>query len=208
MMNSNHLLSLASRDALILVDVQNDFLSGGSLAVPDGDQVVAVLNRYIDLFLKRHLPVFATRDWHPLNHCSFKNHGGIWPIHCVQHSHGAEFPPKLQLPDDVEIISKDDTPTMNSYSGFTNSALRQRLHKLGCERLFIGGLATDYCVLNTVLDGLKEGFEVILLEDAIRAVNLNPDDGSHAITRMKEAGAIGIHVEVLANGTTSESPTD
>ncbi|MFC1503569.1 nicotinamidase [Pseudomonadota bacterium] len=199
-MNSHRSLKLTSQDALILVDVQNDFLPGGSLAVPDGEQVVPVLNCYIKVFQKRQLPVFATRDWHPLNHCSFKNNGGIWPTHCVQHTHGAEFAGDLRLPEDVEIISKDDTPTLNSYSGFRCTDLSKQLRNKGCERLFIGGLATDYCVLNTVLDGIREGFNVVLLEDATRAVNLNSGDGDNAIARMKKAGATGIRVEVLENG--------
>lgn len=198
-MNSHCSLQLTAKDALILVDVQNDFLPGGSLAVPDGDQVVPVLNRCIELFQQQQLPIFATRDWHPSDHCSFKNYGGIWPVHCVQHSNGAEFAADLHLPENTVIISKDDTPSLNSYSGFTHTTLTQQLRALGCSRLFIGGLATDYCVLNTVLDGIREGFNVILFEDAIRAVNLSPDDGNEAIVRMKEAGAICIHVEMLAN---------
>lgn len=200
-MNSHSSFQLTVHDALILVDVQNDFLPGGSLAVPDGDQVIPVLNKCINRFQQQQLPVFATRDWHPPNHCSFKDNGGIWPVHCVQHSHGAEFAAELHLPEDTVIISKDDLPTLNSYSGFTHTTLTQQLRALGCSRLFIGGLATDYCVLNTVLDGIQEGFNVILLEDAIRAVNLSPDDGNKAIARMKEAGAICIHSEMLANAT-------
>ena len=199
-MNSHSSLKLTAQDALILVDVQNDFLPGGSLAVPDGDQVVPALNCYIKVFQQRQLPVFATRDWHPLNHCSFKNYGGIWPTHCVQHSHGAEFAGELRLPKDAEIISKDDTPTLNSYSGFTCTNLSAQLRTKGCERLFIGGLATDYCVLNTVLDGIREGFDVVLLEDAIRGVNLNPGDDDNAIAKMKKAGATGMRLEGLENG--------
>ncbi|MDX1304401.1 nicotinamidase [Photobacterium sp.] len=199
-MDSHNSLKLTAQDALILVDVQNDFLPGGSLAVTNGDQVIPALNCYIKAFHQRRLPIFATRDWHPLNHCSFKNCGGIWPPHCVQHTHGAEFASDLRLPEDVEIISKDDTPTLNSYSGFTCTNLSKQLRNKGCNRLFIGGLATDYCVLNTVLDGIREGFDVVLLEDAIRAVNLNPGDSDNAIARMKKAGATGIRVEEIENG--------
>ena len=197
-MNSQSSLQLTAQDALILVDVQNDFLPGGSLAVPDGDLVVPVLNRYINLFQQQQLPILATRDWHPPNHSSFKDYGGIWPPHCVQGSQGAEFAVDLHLPEKAAIISKGDTPALDSYSGFTASKeLTRQLQALGCRRLFIGGLATDYCVLNTVLDGIKEGFDVVLLEDAIRAVNLNPDDGDKAIVQMKAAGAICIHMEML-----------
>ncbi|MDF2156035.1 nicotinamidase [Vibrio sp. CAU 1672] len=200
-MSTNRQLQLTAQDALILVDVQNDFLPGGSLAVPDGDQVIPVLNSYIKQFSQQQLPVFATRDWHPENHCSFKPNGGIWPVHCVQNSDGAAFASDLHLPEGTCIISKDDTPTLNSYSGFTDTSLTQQLHAKGCRRLFIGGLATDYCVLNTVLDGIKQGFEVVLLEDAVRAVNLNPDDGDKAIDQMKAAGATGIQKDMLTNAT-------
>ena len=198
-MNINCQLQLTAHSALILVDVQNDFLPGGSLPVSGGDQVVPVLNEYIKLFQQQQLPIFATRDWHPSNHCSFQDYGGIWPTHCVQHSSGAEFAADLHLPEDTVIISKDDTPKLNSYSGFTHTAMAQHLRSLGCNRLFIGGLATDYCVLNTVLEGIKEGFKVVLLEDAIRAVNLNPGDGQKAIKQMKASGAIGIQREMLNN---------
>ncbi len=200
-MNSSQPVRLTNRDALILVDVQNDFLPGGSLAVPDGNAVITPLNAYAERFARQGLPVFATRDWHPLNHCSFEVNGGIWPVHCVQQSHGAEFAPDLSLPTATEIISKDDTPTQNTYSGFACTELRERLRLLGIERIFIGGLATDYCVLNTVLDGIKAGFAVVVLEDAIQAVNVKPDDGEHAIERMCIAGAELITLEALHDGS-------
>jgi nicotinamidase/pyrazinamidase len=127
--------------------MQNDFLPGGSLAVTQGDEVVPVLNHYIHAFKENRLPIFATRDWHPSDHCSFKAQGGPWPPHCVQDSKGAEFTPDLQLPEDVVIISKATIPEKDAYSGFDGTDLHDRLQVLGIKRLFIGGLATDYCVL-------------------------------------------------------------
>jgi nicotinamidase/pyrazinamidase len=177
-------------DALILVDVQNHFLPGGSLAVSEGDAVVPPLNRWIETFHEKRLPIYATRDWHPPHHSSFKAFGGIWPLHCVADTSGAAFSPDLQLPDDATIISKATVHDVESYSGFSETDLDERLKAQGVQRLFIGGLATDYCVLNTVNDGLSNGYEVILLEDAIRAVNVQPEDGEKAIREMTGRGAV------------------
>ena len=154
------------RDALIIVDVQRDFCSGGALPIPDGDQVVPILNNYLKLFDQARAPIFATRDWHPPDHTSFKAYSGVWPPHCIQDSEGAEFHPDLELVPDVKIISKA-TPNKEAYSGFDETELEISLRKNHIKRLFIGGLATDYCVKNTVLDALKLGFETILLVDAI-----------------------------------------
>jgi len=182
-------LRLEAGDALLLVDVQQDFLPGGHLGVTDGDQVVAPLNRMIELFRARRLPVVATRDWHPLNHCSFHERGGPWPPHCVQHTHGADWAPELRLPDDALIVSKGDTATQEAYSGFQSTDLADRLHHAGVRRLFVGGLATDYCVLQTVLDACAQGFEAQVLRDAIRAVDVESGDGDRALARMQAAGA-------------------
>lgn len=182
-------IELNEGDALLLVDVQNDFLPGGKLAVAGGDEIVPVLNRYIALFEHAALSVFATRDWHPADHCSFTAQGGIWPSHCVAGSEGAAFPAALRLPALAVVISKATTPQVDAYSGFQETDLATRLRSLDVARLFIGGLATDYCVLNTVNDALKNGFEVVLLLDAIRAVNLAPDDGKTAIEEMIRRGA-------------------
>jgi nicotinamidase/pyrazinamidase len=176
-------------DALIIVDVQNDFLAGGTLAVHDGNAVIPVLNRYILLFSERCLPVFATRDWHPPDHISFKARGGIWPPHCVAGTRGAAFAASLKLPADVLIISKADKPDLDVYSDFQGTDLAMKLKMRKVDRLWVGGLATDYCVLYTVLDGLTEGFDVLVLEDAIRAVNVHPDDGNKAIQKMRDQGA-------------------
>ena len=193
-MNAQSPIRLQTGDALIIVDIQNDFLPGGSLAVPQGDAVVPVMNRYISLFKGKNLPIFATRDWHPANHSSFKAEGGLWPPHCVQKTKGAEFSPDLQLPTDIVTISKDVTQEENTYSGFQCTDLHQQLQALRVKRLSIGGLATDYCVLNTVKDALSLGYEVYLLEDAIRAVNVQPDDGKKAREEMLSLGAKPIHV--------------
>ncbi len=187
-----------SGDALLIVDVQNDFLPGGSLAVAAGDQVIGVLNDYTAAFLKQRLPIYATRDWHTPDHCSFQAQGGPWPPHCVAGSEGAGFAPGLRLPEDrVTVISKATRSDQDAYSGFEGTDLASRLRAAGVRRLFIGGLATDYCVLNTVRDALREGFAVLLLEDAIRAVNVQPGDGTKAITAMREGGAVPI---TLAEG--------
>ncbi len=183
-------LTPAQDDALIIVDVQNDFLPGGGLAVPGGDALIPVLNRCIARFVQAGLPIIATRDWHPANHCSFKARGGPWPPHCVTGTSGAEFPGTLELPADTPVISKATAPDKDAYSGFEGTGLESRLHTLGVTRLFVGGLATDYCVLNTVLDGLKLGFEVVLLTDAIQAVDVHPGDGARAIQEMQHKGAI------------------
>lgn len=191
-------VTLNNTDALIVVDVQNDFLPGGSLAVRDGDAVIPVLNGYIDRFREKGLDIYATRDWHPPDHCSFRKQGGPWPPHCIAGSTGAEFAAALRLPARTIVISKATTPEKDAYSGFEGTDLAERCRRAGHERLFIGGLATDYCVLNTVLDALKFGFQVFLLEDAIRAVNVAPGDGDRAIEKMRSAGASPLRLHDMA----------
>ncbi len=176
-------------DALLIIDVQNDFLPGGSLAVPDGDAIIVPLNSMIATFQAAGLPIYATRDWHPANHCSFLENGGSWPVHCVRGTAGAAFAPTLALPSDTVIISKDVQPAINSYSGFAETALQEQLRSQQIVRLFVGGLATDYCVLNTVKDALAAGFQVLVIEQAIRAVNVHPEDGPRAIATMRDLGA-------------------
>ena len=178
-------------DALLIVDVQNDFLPGGSLAVPKSDEIVPVLNRYLNIFSA--LPVFATRDWHPLQHCSFRTQGGPWPPHCVAGTSGAAFAATLQLPPSTVIISKATRLAQDAYSGFQDTDLDSQLRAGNINRLFIGGLATDYCVLNTVRDALKLGYRVLLLVDAIRAVL--PEDGQRAEMEMISLGAQRIACE-------------
>ena len=188
-------ISITKRSALIIVDVQNDFIPGGALPVPDGDKVIEPLNRYIKLFTDLERTIVATRDWHPPNHISFKEYGGIWPPHCIQNSWGAEFHPDLHLPKNTIIISKATEPDKEAYSGFEGTDLHQILKDKGIRRVFVGGLATDYCVKNTVLDALKLGYETILLLDAIKGVDVNEGDSEKAIQEMITEGAIGITIE-------------
>ncbi|HRQ57148.1 MAG TPA: nicotinamidase [Azoarcus taiwanensis] len=177
-------------DALILVDVQNDFLPGGALAVPEGDRVVAPLTQVAARFAELGLPVFATRDWHPQDHCSFAAQGGPWPPHCIAESDGAAFASDLGLPAGTVIVSKATEPGKDAYSGFEGTTLAAQLAERQVRRVFVGGLATDYCVLNTVRDALAAGFEVVLLTDAIRAVEVNPGDGQRALAEMVASGAV------------------
>lgn len=183
-------LSPQAGDALLVVDVQNDFLPGGSLAVRHGDDVIAPLNGYGEIFHRRGLPIFASRDWHPANHISFTAQGGPWPPHCVAHTHGAEFPADLCLPPATEIISKATRIDRDAYSAFQETRLVEALHEREIVRLFIGGLATDYCIRATVEDALGNGFGVVLLGDAVRGVNLHPGDGEKALRAMEEEGAV------------------
>lgn len=185
-------------DALLLVDVQRDFLPAGALAVPEGDRVVPVLNRYLDACRRRGVPIFASRDWHPADHCSFHAQGGIWPPHCVAGTDGAAFAPDLALGDDVVVISKATTSGRDAYSAFDGTDLADGLRALGVKRLLIGGLATDYCVLETVRGAIDAGFEVLLLEDAVRAVDVEPGEGDAAIAEMHRRGARGLTLEGLA----------
>ena len=191
-------LSPRSGDALIVVDVQRDFLPGGALAVPDGDRVVPALNRYLRLFASRSLPVFATRDWHPPDHCSFREQGGPWPRHCVAGSQGARLAEGLELPETVVIISTAVEPDVECYSGFERTDLEQRLRESGIRRLFVGGLATDYCVLATVKDAISYEFSVVLLTDAVRGVNVQPGDADRAQQEMVRLGAIPLCWEEIS----------
>ena len=182
-------MRLEKGDALIIVDVQSDFLPGGSLGVPDGDAIVPVINAYAEKFGSAELPIVATRDWHPADHCSFAAQGGPWPPHCVRHTAGAEFAAALHLPEEVLLISKATRSEADAYSGFDGTDLAKRLRAAGVRRVFVGGLATDYCVLATVRDALAAGFEAAVLTDAVRAVNVESDDGDKALAEMRRLGA-------------------
>jgi nicotinamidase/pyrazinamidase len=182
------------KDALIIVDVQNDFCPGGTLPVAGGHSIVPILNRYIEKFRLAGFPIFATRDWHPAKTSHFNTSGGPWPPHCIQGSKGSQFHPDLKLPPETVIVSAGMGSDEDGYSGFlgrddSGAKLSDLLCQRGVERIFVGGLATDYCVKHTVLDGLKEGFEVVLLEDATRGVNLQPKDSERAVEEMIRAGA-------------------
>lgn len=189
---------LQAGDALIMVDVQLDFLPGGSLAVPRGDEVVPALNRYIAVFRGLTLPVVATRDWHPPDHCSFKAQGGPWPPHCVAGSAGAHFATLLDLPCEAHIVSKATSRDRDAYSGFEGTGLDDWLRRAGASRVFVGGLATDYCVLNTVRDALRFGYATFLLLDAVRAVDVAAGDGARAIDEMRRLGAMAIEYGQVA----------
>ncbi|MDY6971334.1 MAG: nicotinamidase [Thermodesulfobacteriota bacterium] len=189
---------VGTSDALVVVDVQNDFLPGGTLAVPGGDEIVPVINRYVQLFESKGLPIFATRDWHPKQHSSFAEQGGPWPYHCRAGSKGSEFPPELHLPDFVPVLSKGTVVTKDAYSGFEGTDLNERLKSAGIHRIAVGGLATDYCVLNTVKDALTNGFDVLLLKDAVRAVNVGTQDGEKALEEMIRLGAVPVEFEDLS----------
>ncbi len=181
------------KKALLIVDVQNDFCPGGSLAVPDGDKIIPALNRYIKIFFKKKFPVFASRDWHPEQTRHFKRFGGQWLQHCIQNTKGAGFHRRLKLPRKAIIISKGMDPEKDSYSAFqavdrNGTKLSALLRIWGIEELYVGGLATDYCVKYSVLDALKSGFKVYLLTDAIKGVNIKPGDSDDAIAEMINSG--------------------
>src|SRR5437870_568407 len=193
-------MSESTKKALIVVDVQNDFCPGGSLAVAQGDEVVAPLNRLIKEFLDRGEPVYKTRDWHPKQTKHFAAYGGTWPVHCVQGTRGAKFHPVLSDDPRVRIISKGIDESADGYSGFDGTNLAESLREERVEEVWVGGLATDYCVKHTVLDALREGFEVRALADAMRAVNIKPDDGAKALEEIKAAGAEIVGSEKRAAG--------
>ncbi len=182
------------KKALIIVDVQNDFCPGGALPVPDGDKVVAPLNRYTAEFAQSDSLVIASRDWHPPETKHFKSCGGLWPVHCVQNTAGGQFHADLRLPDSAVIISKGMEPDQDSYSAFQGRdeqgrSLRRILQENRVEDLYIGGLATDYCVKASCLDALHNDWQVFLLTDAIRGVDIHPGDSDKAMEEMRKAGA-------------------
>jgi len=181
-------IRISEKTALVVVDVQKDFCPGGALAVPEGDRVVPVLNEYVKMFRAASAPIIFTRDWHPSDHSSFKSQGGPWPNHCVQNSDGAKFHPSLVVPPEVEVVSKADKKD-EAYSLFQGTDIADTLRRRGIKMLLVGGLATDYCVKETVLDGLEEGFEVYYLDDASRGVNVNAADSEKAVEIMLAKGA-------------------
>jgi nicotinamidase/pyrazinamidase len=179
--------ALRPDDALIVVDVQNDFCAGGALAIENAGDVIPVLNRWIAAAVARHVPIYVSRDWHPVGHISFEQQGGPWPPHCIQDSAGARFHPRLQLPASVVKITKGVRFDQDQNSVFDQTGLSKQLRLTGIKRLWVGGLAEDVCVLATVLDARLNGFDVVLIENATKAVSA--DGGSRARQRMREAGA-------------------
>ncbi len=181
---------LGRLDALLIVDVQNDFCPGGALPVPEGDRVVPVLNRWIAVARSRGALIYASRDWHPPDHVSFREQGGPWPPHCVRDTEGARIHGHLELPENVYLVDKGVHRNRDNYSAFDETGLAKVLRAAGVERVWVGGLALDYCVLATVLDAVEEGFEVHLLTGATRPVEVSPGNGVRALEKMRAAGAI------------------
>lgn len=195
-------------DALIVVDVQNDFCPGGALAVPEGDAVMPVLNAYLARAAAAGIPIFASRDWHPPRTGHFAAFGGPWPEHCVQGTSGAAFHPDLQLPASAQIVTKGDSEQDAGYSAFDGALpdgrdLATALHAAGVTRVFVGGLATDYCVRATVLGARDAGFAAIWLRDASRPVEVQPGDGERAALEMLAAGATTGTLDVFHPSTSS-----
>jgi nicotinamidase/pyrazinamidase len=176
-------------DALIAVDVQNDFVPGGRLAVPDGGAVIAPLNAWLGAFASAGCMTLASRDWHPPDHCSFVARGGPWPAHCVAGSDGAAFATGLALPARCRVVDKGTRADEEAYSAFSGTGLAATLAAAGVRRLWVGGLATDYCVAATVHDALEHGFEVVVLIDAVRGVDVAHGDSARALAAMRAAGA-------------------
>ena len=179
-----------SQSVLLLTDLQVDFCPGGALGVPGGDEIIKTVNDYVRFFHSQRVPIIATRDWHPHNHCSFKEQGGPWPVHCVQTSRGAQFHPELIVPPGTAIVSKATDPKKEAYSAFEGTTLEQRLRDMSAKTLYVSGLATDYCVKQTVLDACRLGIRVVVLEDAVRGIDATPGDCERAMREMREAGAI------------------
>lgn len=177
-------MDIAHSDALIVVDVQNDFLPGGALPVAQGDNIFEPINR----IMPRFRYVVATRDWHPIEHPHFRPHGGVWPYHCIKETPGAQFSPKLQIEHVDDVVSKGVEPTSDGYSGFDSTDLRERLRARGIGRVFVCGLATDYCVKATALEAVARGFDTVVLTDAIAAVNVRPADEDDALREMSSHG--------------------
>jgi len=170
-------------DALIVVDVQNDFCPGGALAVQGGDQIIEIVNR----MARDYELVVATRDWHPPDHGSFAERGGPWPIHCVQGTEGAELHSGVERENLDVVIDKGQDPATEGYSGFEGTELERLLRERGVDRVHVVGLALDVCVKNTALDARRAGFETVVHLDATRAVNVDPGDGEQAVAALRAA---------------------
>ncbi|HET7037600.1 MAG TPA: isochorismatase family protein [Thermomicrobiaceae bacterium] len=185
---------MAEKPALVIVDVQNDFCPGGALGVAEGDQVVPLLSDAAARFAARGYPVYASRDWHPPASRHFQEQGGTWPVHCLRGTPGAAFHPQLTLPPNTLVFSKGTSAADDGYSAFEGQtaegeSLGERLRRDAVEHLYIGGLATDYCVRASALDALRHGLKVTLLTDAMRGVNLEPGDAERAVEELRAAGA-------------------
>lgn len=189
--------------ALLIVDVQNDFCPGGALPVPEGDKVVPVLNRAIQRMGIEGALIIASRDWHPAKSTHFAAYGGQWPVHCVQSTEGAAFHPDLRLTEGAIVVSKGMGETEDAYSAFDartddGKPLDEVLRQRGVKRLIVGGLATDYCVRGSVLDALEHGYEVVVLRDAVRGVDVQPGDSEKALAEMQSRGAKLVTLEEVS----------
>lgn len=182
------------KKALLVVDVQNDFCPGGALGVPEGDKIIPNINKYLKILSQKKLPIFVSRDWHPVRTKHFRDFGGRWPVHCIQNTKGAAFHPKLKLPKGIILLYKGMDPEKDSYSVFhaedaSGVSFPALLKLYGIKEIYIAGMATDYCVRFSTLDALKQGFKVQVLIDAIKGVDLKPADSENAIKEMAKRGA-------------------
>ncbi len=183
-------VSVGAKQALIVVDIQRDFCPGGALPVTGGDKIIPAVNELVRAFVKAGLPVFFTRDWHPRNHASFKAYGGPWPPHCIQNTQGASFHPSLAIPREAGVIDKGTLQAEDAYSGFQGTDMAHKLRDLHVKQIYVAGLATDYCVKNTVLDGAAKGFETYVVTDCVKGVNIKRTDSATALSAMLSRGAI------------------
>jgi nicotinamidase/pyrazinamidase len=179
-----------SADALLIVDVQNDFCPGGALPIAEGDAVVPVLNTWSAAAQARGVPIYASRDWHPSTHPSFAQHGGPWPVHCVQDTWGSAFHPRLELPEAAIVVSKGTRFDKDQYSAFEDTGLAEEFRKRGIRRVWIGGLAEDVCVKATAVDAARAGFETHVIKAATRPVT-----GEGAAEARREMRAAGVHLD-------------
>jgi nicotinamidase/pyrazinamidase len=179
-----------AKRALIVVDIQRDFCPGGALPVTGGDKIIPAVNELVRAFGEAGLPIFFTRDWHPRDHVSFRANGGPWPPHCVQNTPGASFHPSLAVPTDAKVIDKGTLQGEDAYSGFQGTDLAHELRHLHVKEIYVAGLATDYCVKNTVLDGAAKGFETYVIADCVKGVNLKRTDSANALRTMLSRGAV------------------
>ncbi|MEM1693387.1 MAG: nicotinamidase [Ignisphaera sp.] len=182
-------------DALTIVDMQNDFMPGGALPVPNALTIIPAINRYIEMFKRAKAVIVATRDWHPPNHISFNTRGGPWPPHCIQNTWGAQFHPDIGLPRDSIVISKAFREDREAYSGFKETELDEILKSRGVKRLFIAGVATEYCVKATAEDGVRLGYQVFLLSDAIKGIDRPEGSEAKAIEELLDKGVVVISIE-------------
>lgn len=190
---------LTATDALVVADVQNDFLPGGALGIDGADAIVPVVNRYLALAREAGATIVVTRDWHPRGHVSFRERGGPWPPHCVAGTRGAELARELAVPDTALLVSKGADLDRDAYSAFEGTDLERRLRARSIRRLFVAGLATEYCVLGTVRDALARGFEARILVDAVRGVDVEPGDSARALDEMRALGAAPLTLSELGS---------